>query len=293
MANVTIHYIFRPYLDQCVTSKLFFICFVFFILTNHFFSSLAPIARYASFWNVSVITVSAQAQEFRKNKFSEYKTLTNVGPTMYWLDRFIINLFAHFGWKKVILIFDKEHQEPETNFNCFLTMASLKAALFNANVVVDYKILDRLDPRPVEKILEEFVGNKYSIILLCGDHNFVMNIMLAAKSLGFINGEYAFINIDLYAQLHHENRLLRPWLNTKSHNESVIQSAISAYDALLTVTLKFDTQVDKYSEFKRKLINYDKSVYKSETKVCQGKHPNPSMIQFFVKLQIKNILIGN
>ena len=202
--------------------------------------------------------MSALAQEFRKNKLSEYKTLTNVGPTMYWLDRFIVNLFGYFDWKQVILIFEKEYQEPETNFNCFLTMASLKAALFNANVVVDYKILDKLDPRPVEKILEDFVGNKYSIILLCGDHNFVLNIMLAAKSLGFINGEYAFINIDLYAQLHHKNRLLRPWLNTKLINESIIQTAISADDALLTVTLKFDSQVEKYNEFKIKMAKYEK-----------------------------------
>ena len=82
--------------------------------------------------------------------------------------------------------------------------------------------------------------------------------MLAAKSLGFINGEYAFINIDLYAQLHHKNRLLRPWLNTKLINESIIQTAISAYDALLTVTLKFDSQVEKYNEFKKKMKKYEK-----------------------------------
>lgn len=216
-----------------------------------------------------MITVSALAQEFRKNKFTEYKTLTNVGPTMHWLDRFVVNLFSYFGWKQVILIFDKEHQEQETNFNCFLTMASLKAALLNASVVVDYKTRDKLDPRPVEKILEEFVGTKYSIILLCGGPDFVLSIMLAAKKLGFINGEYAFINLDLYAQLFDENRLLRPWLNVKQKlNNEMIESAKAAYEALLIITLKFDSKYDKYLEFKKKMSIYAKNTYRGENDVC-------------------------
>jgi hypothetical protein len=89
---------------------------------------------------VAVITVSATAQDFRRNKFNEYKTLTNVGPTMYWLDKFVNKVFKHFDWRKTMFLFDKDYQEKITNSNCYLTMASLKAELLNAKVSVDYKI---------------------------------------------------------------------------------------------------------------------------------------------------------
>lgn len=143
-------------------------------------SSLAPIARYAPFWNVAVITVGAMAQDFRKNKLSEYKTLTNIGATMHWLDKFLINLFRRFEWRQVIFIFDKDYQEPTTNFNCYLTMASLKGALLNSKITVDYKIKERQDIN-VDSLLIEYVGNKFSVVLLCGSTNFVHEIMIAAK----------------------------------------------------------------------------------------------------------------
>ena len=95
---------------------------------------MAPIARYAPFWNVAVITTNALAQDFRKNKFTEYRTLTNIGPTMFWLDKFVSKVFTRFGWKQTIFIFDKDYQEQMTNSNCYLTMASLKAALLNSKI---------------------------------------------------------------------------------------------------------------------------------------------------------------
>jgi len=147
-------------------------------------SSLAPVARYAPFWNVAVITVSAAAQEFRRNKKREYRTLTNVGPTMYWLDKFIGKLFRHFNWKQTMFLFDKDYQEQITNSNCYLTMASLKAELLNNKVSVDYKIHDKQDPRSVETILLEYVSNKFSVILLCGSTEFVYDIMQAANKNG-------------------------------------------------------------------------------------------------------------
>lgn len=142
---------------------------------------MAPIARYAPFWNVAVLTVGAMAQDFRKNKFTEYKTLTNIGATMYWLDKFMINVFRRFEWRQVIFLFDKDYQEQTTNFNCYLTMASLKAALLNSQVNVDYKIREKLDKRPIDTLLIDYVGNKFSVVLLCGSTQFVHEIMTAAQ----------------------------------------------------------------------------------------------------------------
>ena len=89
-------------------------------------------------------------------------------------------------------------------------MASLKAELLNQKVSVDYKIRDKQDPRTVENFLLDYVGNKFSVILLCGSTEFVYDIMKAPLENGFLNGKYVFINFDLYAQMHSENRLFRP-----------------------------------------------------------------------------------
>lgn len=227
---------------------------------------MAPIARYAPFWNVAVITVNAMAQDFRKNKFNEYKTLTNIGPTLYWLDKFVTKLFNHFGWKQVIFIFDKDYQEQITNFNCYLTMASLKAALLNSKITVDYKIRDKQDTRPVDTILIDYVSNKFSVVLLCGSTSFVHDIMVAAYKHGFINGEYVFINFDLYAQMHSEDRLIKPWrtvINTTDNSSSL---SIHPYEALMTITLKVDDSHGQYRAFQKRLVNFSK-IYQNETDV--------------------------
>lgn len=229
-------------------------------------SSLAPIARYASFWNVTVITVSAIAQEFRINKKREYKTLTNLGATVHSLEVFVQDIFEKFGWKRVIFIFDKEYQETGTNYNCYLTMASLKSALLNARIVVDYKLRDKSDRRSIDEILHDYVGIKFSVIMLCGSPDFVIDVMIAANKLGFCNGEYVFINIDIYCHMHNKDRLLRPWL-ASSKNSSLIERSQSAYEALLIITLKVDDKYEKYGNFKKKLLEFSNGAYINDSQV--------------------------
>ncbi len=102
---------------------------------------------------------------------------------------------------------------------------------------------DKQDPRPIEKILLDYVSNKFSVILLCGSTEFVYDIMTAAKKNGFLNGEYVFINFDLYARMHSEDRLLQPWKTVERANEideGIGREVVAAYEGLLTVTLKID-----------------------------------------------------
>lgn len=204
--------------------------------------------------------------DFRRNKFKEYKTLTNIGPTMYWLNKFVGKVFKHFNWKKTMFLFDKDYQEQITNSNCYLTMASLKQALLNDKVSVDYKIRDKQDPRPVERILIDYVSNKFSVILLCGSTEFVYDIMQAAKEKGFLNGEYVFINFDLYAQMHSDDRLFQPWKTVSSGKEILTQN-VQAYEGLLTVTLKIDdTHNGQYRAFQKRLVEYSNQ-FKDESEV--------------------------
>lgn len=142
-------------------------------------------------------------------------------------------------------------------------MASLKAALLNSQITVDYKIREKQDRRPVDTILIDYVGNKFSVILLCGSTHFVTDIMLAANRLGFNNGEYVFINFDLYAQMHSEDRLLRPWQLIR--NKSLVEDNFTkqSFESLLTVTLKIDGQFQK---FRSRLVNFSQ-IFTNESQV--------------------------
>lgn len=251
-------------------------------------------ARYAPFWDVAVITVGAMAQDFRKNKFNEYKTLTNIGATMYWLDKFVTKVFKHFGWKQVIFLFDKDFQEQKTNFNCYLTMASLKAALLNSQITVDYKIREKQDRRPVETILIDYVGNKFSIVLLCGSTDFVSDIMMAAHKLGFINGEYTFINFDLYAQMHNEDRLLRPWKLIKNNQDldHNLTKTIQAYEGLMTVTLKIDDSHGRYQAFRKRLVD-SCNIFSHESEVNYFLASFYDAMHIYIKALDQNVLNDN
>lgn len=110
--------------------------------------------------------------------------------------------------------------------------------------------------------------------------------------LGFINGEYTFINIDIYAQMHQEDRLLRPWKLISSSSSSSSSSSVASvagtskisrtsgvvspsytdpsdvmgYQGLMTVTLKIDDYNGRYHDFQKRLMNFS-SVFKNETEV--------------------------
>ena len=128
------------------------------------------------------------AGDFRKKKLVEFRTLTNIGPSNYWQETFVKNIFKKFNWKRTIMLFDKDYQEKETNSNCFLTMSSLKAALLDSNISVDYKIKEKQDLRKYDDLLVEYINNKFGVILLCGSSEFVYEIMTAAQRQGFNNG---------------------------------------------------------------------------------------------------------
>jgi atrial natriuretic peptide receptor A len=234
--------------------------------------SLAPIARYAPFWNVSVLTVGAMAQEFRNNKLRDYRTLTNIGPTLFWLDKFVYKLFDHFEWKQTIFLFDKDYQDKTSNFNCYLTMASLKATLLRAKITVDYKIKDTIDVS-YERMLIDYVGNKFSVVILCGSTDFVRDILLAALKLGFINGEYTFISFDLYAQIKSNETSIKPWENHRSDQLTIqkrhqeLADIKLAYEALLIITLKIDDFHGEYRNFQKKLTNSRTNLFANEDEV--------------------------
>ncbi|ESN90567.1 hypothetical protein HELRODRAFT_96557 [Helobdella robusta] len=99
---------------------------------------------------------------------------------------------------------------------------------------------------------------------MCASNKVIRNIMLVADEMGFNNGEYIFINIDLFSN---KQTLERPWFQLDEAKEKN-DRARKAFESMLTVTAtKKDSQ--EYRQFseevrKRSVQMYQKDVYGDE-----------------------------
>lgn len=123
--------------------------------------SLAPVARYAPFWNLPVITPGGFAHDFGVEKRSEYPTLTRTGVTFNSLALSTLSMIAGYNWKRIKVIYETSgHSDTAPKF-CFLA----------ASAFVFYSKAKRLDndfhiylPRihNIESLLRDEIGNEFA-----------------------------------------------------------------------------------------------------------------------------------
>ena len=66
--------------------------------------SVAPIARFSSYWNIPVITAGAMVHAFSNR--TQYPLLTRITGSYAKLGEFMVTTFKHFNWVKVGLIYN-------------------------------------------------------------------------------------------------------------------------------------------------------------------------------------------
>ena len=90
--------------------------------------SLAPVARYASYWALPVVTPGGHAHDFGHDKrrpHAEYGTLTRVGATFNTLSLSVLALARSHGWRRLKVIYDVEgHGDVMPRF-CYLAASAL------------------------------------------------------------------------------------------------------------------------------------------------------------------------
>ena len=133
--------------------------------------SLAPVARYAPYWNLPVISPGGFAHDFGFSKFHadpEFPTLTRIGATFNSLAYSIIDTILFYKWSKIKFIYDGEgHGEVMPSF-CFLAGSSLiyyikQHVRRDTNQSLDhdfYLYVPRKDN--IEKMIKNEIGNTYS-----------------------------------------------------------------------------------------------------------------------------------
>lgn len=130
--------------------------------------SLAPVARYAPYWNIPVISPGGFAHDFGVNKSAndaEFPTLTRIGATFNTLAQCIINTALHYNWSKVKLIYDGSgHSEVMPKF-CFLAGSALIQYVKEGylNWIKEYEYEMYIPGKDdIEKILRYKVANNFS-----------------------------------------------------------------------------------------------------------------------------------
>ncbi|XP_069101885.1 atrial natriuretic peptide receptor 1-like isoform X3 [Argopecten irradians] len=222
----------------------------------------APIARFSAYWNIPVISAGAAVRAF-DNK-TEYKLLTRIRGSFAKNAEFVEEVAKAFNWTNIGLFFHENMGAKGTGkSDCYFAVEPIFYMLKSTfNIQPRYEQFDENFPEDHDygELLQK--ASTYTrIVVLCASANSVREIMIKAHELNFDNGEYVFLNIDLFSS---KNESEKPWEredDTPERNEK----ARKAYEALMTVTLRkptspeykhFSEEVKKRAESKDRNFTY-------------------------------------
>ncbi|VVC30622.1 Adenylyl cyclase class-4/guanylyl cyclase,Periplasmic binding protein-like I,Receptor [Cinara cedri] len=158
---------------------------------------IAPVARYAGAWNMPLLTVGAQAENFHNQK--EYPTLTRMMGSYKLVGEALRHILHVFGWNVAgLLYFNTGHNSELGNSQCYFVLSAVWTAL--GQVPNYYSFNDTANSETYKELLNT-LSNSSRIIVLCADPSMVREILLAAEELNMIDsGEYVFFNIELFSR---------------------------------------------------------------------------------------------
>ncbi|CAG7700227.1 unnamed protein product [Allacma fusca] len=106
--------------------------------------ALAPVARFVKFWNIPLLTAGGLTVDYtmdKKMNGSEYFLLTKTGIGFSGMSNFILKIFAKAGWKKVLLMYEKDGRDDVSGpHTCKFFMSTVVDDL--KKFVIDYDTLD-------------------------------------------------------------------------------------------------------------------------------------------------------
>ncbi|KAL5963139.1 Atrial natriuretic peptide receptor 1 [Taenia solium] len=202
---------------------------------------------------------------------TRYPQLTRLGGHHGSLNGFLYTIFTHFGWeprahKNIALLHvrvdeataDLEGVSPQI-------VAAAASAFFVAKAIlsggglggfrVEGVITDHNNVEDMRQRMQQ-ISSYGRVVILCADPDAVRQLMLIAYELGFINGEYVFINIDLLSS---SEQQARPWFRPNAPAEEN-KRAREAYRVLMTVTLR-KPDSEEYLKFAHEVQRRAKNDY--------------------------------
>ena len=132
--------------------------------------SLGPVARYAPYWQIPVLSAGGMSHDYRIQKQSEYFSLTRTGATFDSLARIVRSLFeTQFGWRSLVILSrrpqttDEQQVVEPINRLCHLATSAINFEYRTNNLKYDYYQVDETKGiEDIELALREKVGKRYS-----------------------------------------------------------------------------------------------------------------------------------
>ncbi|XP_076356119.1 atrial natriuretic peptide receptor 1-like isoform X2 [Tachypleus tridentatus] len=216
--------------------------------------ALAPVARYSAAWNLPLLTVGGQNNNFDA-KNPHYRLMTRMNGSFSQIGELFLKLLRKFHWKTVALLFHDFRDQSLGHSNCFFTLGAVFTALGRQSFHVAF---DETKPeeRDFYRLLWD-ISTKARIILVCGSPDTVREILLAAEDLHMVqNGDYVFFSIELFTS---KNKTQKPWFREEDLPE-INDRARKAFDSLLTVTAPIPNS-QEFSEFSKQVQNIAKKKF--------------------------------
>lgn len=154
--------------------------------------SLAPVARYAPFWNLPVITPGAMAHDFGKDKIPEYKSLTRIGATFNSLGRTIHATLNYYSMNSVKVVYQTENDGGIIRRFCWLAISGVINHFRKTNMDFHLYLFKQEDLVNFKNMLVEEIGAKYGgrscsmfyprttanalALIICGSNDMYYNI---------------------------------------------------------------------------------------------------------------------
>ncbi|KAK3094915.1 hypothetical protein FSP39_007846 [Pinctada imbricata] len=199
---------------------------------------VAPIARFSSHWNIPVLSAGAAVRAF-ENK-TMYSLLTRIQGSYSKNAEFVFEITRTFNWSIVGLLYhDNVVRSQEGKSNNYFEVESIYHVFKGHGIEPWHKAFDQNvpDSYDTEELLREASKNT-RVVVLCASADSVRDIMIKAHDLNFDNGEYVFLNIDLFSS---KDESTKPWFRPGKSEEKRNEKARKAYEALMTVTLRKPT----------------------------------------------------
>ncbi|CAL8276379.1 unnamed protein product [Merluccius merluccius] len=167
---------------------------------------LATVARFASHWNLPLITAGGPAYGFEK--LEEYRTITRTGPSTSKLGEFVSLLHAHFNWTaRAMVIFHDLRQDDRPHY--FLSEGIFVNLKLKLNVTVEAQPY-----QPHHKDYKDLITcmkENGRIVYICGPLDTFLSIMKLFQSDIPDPENYAIFYLDVFAESLTERK---PWQNS-------------------------------------------------------------------------------
>ncbi|KAF5305793.1 hypothetical protein FQA39_LY09129 [Lamprigera yunnana] len=183
-----------------------------------------------------IITPGGFVFDFTKKKtecVDEMYMVINSGLVDYRsFAEFFIKLYLEYNWHKFPVVYEKYDQNDVGGSRaCQLLMTSVIELGIKMEKFTYTDGDLNLTGLSYREYLQEEIGAKFGIVLLCMSHEHTRQFLLEAESLNMMEkGEYVFFNFEMY---NNASIPLKPWYN-KNDNEEVNARAQKAYKALYT-----------------------------------------------------------